>query len=77
MKNFLGKRVFSHYVHVDNGGYSISVMLEDHAARIIIEDGYYGYSQHTTTLNENVTPYTLRQIAAKFMEAADEIEKYS
>lgn len=68
------------YVHVDNGGYSLGVEIDEtpggsKIASIKIEDGYFGYSSHQISLNENVTPDVLRRIGAQFIIAANALEK--
>jgi len=66
-------------IHVDNGGYTFKIQQGDNdkellAPHIIIEDGYYGYSSTQLSLNENVTPNTLRKIGEMFLVAANKLE---
>lgn len=71
---------FGEYVHVDNGGWKISVEVDCTAefpksAYLCIEDGYYGYSGLKLTIHEEVTPDNLRKLAEQLILAARELEQ--
>jgi hypothetical protein len=69
-----------HHQHVDNGGLTMSVTVEQHedgeyaGATIEISDGYHGYSTHSLTFNM-ADPKNLRKFGEMFLVAAVKAEE--
>jgi len=62
---------------VDNGGLTITIQRvhspSGHYDRMVVEDSYYGYSDHILNFNK-VDTEDLRKFADAFLEAATKIE---
>lgn len=84
MKNVLN--IVEFHKHIDNGGLTIDFRINEYlnargeaeyyAGSIVFNADYFGYPSFETIFHDcgQLTPSDYREIAAKFVEYADELE---
>jgi len=84
MKEVIRKKriVESEHIHVDNGGYSFSLVQYDYDSQfeewvtsLEISEGFHGYSEGKISFFEKITPDTLEKIGLFFLRSADKLRE--